>query len=263
MALGERIKQARLEKGLSQRQLCGDTVTRNMLSLIESGKARPGMDTLTVLAARLEKPVSWFLDEEAVLRTEDAVTDKARKAYARGNYSRAVRELESLFRRTGEQALLLSASLTELARGALEEGELLHARSLLEQAEQAIQGSLYDCPALRADRKILLAKADPGAAGEVAGELSGLTDGLLLLQAQAAQGEQAARYLDAVVHREDRWYFCRGKAALEMGQYQQAAEYLHRAEETQPEQCAPLLEACYRELGDYKRAYEYACRQKK
>ena len=65
MELGEKLKQARLESGLSQRQLCGDTITRNMLSLIENGAARPSMDTLTVLAARLGKPVESciFVDD--------------------------------------------------------------------------------------------------------------------------------------------------------------------------------------------------------
>jgi transcriptional regulator with XRE-family HTH domain len=53
MELGQRLRQARLEAGLSQRQLCGDTITRNMLSLIENGSARPSMDTLRCLAARL------------------------------------------------------------------------------------------------------------------------------------------------------------------------------------------------------------------
>ena len=32
MELGEKLKQARLEAGLSQRQLCGEEITRNMLS---------------------------------------------------------------------------------------------------------------------------------------------------------------------------------------------------------------------------------------
>ena len=36
MELGEKLKQARLETGLSQRQLCGEEITRNMLSLIET-----------------------------------------------------------------------------------------------------------------------------------------------------------------------------------------------------------------------------------
>ena len=34
MELGEKLLQARQEAGLSQRQLCGDVITRNMLSLI-------------------------------------------------------------------------------------------------------------------------------------------------------------------------------------------------------------------------------------
>ena len=37
MELGEKLRQARLEAGLTQRQLCGDQITRNMLSLIENG----------------------------------------------------------------------------------------------------------------------------------------------------------------------------------------------------------------------------------
>ena len=46
MELGEKIRQARLDAGMSQRQLCGDEITRNMLSLIENGSAKPSMKTL-------------------------------------------------------------------------------------------------------------------------------------------------------------------------------------------------------------------------
>ena len=53
MELGEKLRLARLEAGLSQRQLCGDRISRNMLSLIEHGSARPSMDTLRFLAQRL------------------------------------------------------------------------------------------------------------------------------------------------------------------------------------------------------------------
>ena len=54
MTLGEKLKQARLDAGLSPRQLCGDVITRNMLSQIENGSARPSMATLSYLASRLE-----------------------------------------------------------------------------------------------------------------------------------------------------------------------------------------------------------------
>ena len=64
MELGEKLKQARLDAGLSQRQLCGDTITRNMLSQIENGTANPSVATLQVLANRLGKPITYFREEE-------------------------------------------------------------------------------------------------------------------------------------------------------------------------------------------------------
>jgi len=58
MELGDKLRQARIEAGLSQRQLCGEEITRNMLSLIENGSAKPSMKTLQYLAGRLGKTVS-------------------------------------------------------------------------------------------------------------------------------------------------------------------------------------------------------------
>ena len=66
MELGEKLRLARQEAGLSQRVLCGNTITRNMLSQIENGSAKPSMDTLRYLAQRLGKSVSYFLEEDAV-----------------------------------------------------------------------------------------------------------------------------------------------------------------------------------------------------
>ena len=59
MHLGEKIRQARLEAGLSQRQLCGETITRNMLSQIENGSANPSMATLRFLAESAHHPGLW------------------------------------------------------------------------------------------------------------------------------------------------------------------------------------------------------------
>ena len=78
MELGEKLKQTRLEAGLSQRQLCGDVITRNMLSQIESGKARPSMPTLQYLAGRLGKPVGYFLEEDTVLSPNIGLMEQAR-----------------------------------------------------------------------------------------------------------------------------------------------------------------------------------------
>ena len=258
MALGQRIKQARLEAGLSQRQLCGDTITRNMLSLIESGKARPGMDTLAVLASRLSKPVSWFLEEPVVTSVEQERLEKTRTAYAAGDYRQAMRELDGN-ELTQEGLLLLLLSLIAEAQRALAESKPVYVRQLLEKAEATAKDCIYDTPALQYHRKYLLAKT---ACNPMDDALDSLTDQLLLLRAEHLPAADAARVLDAVEQRGDAWYFARGQAALSHREYRQAAEFLHRAEITMSRQCAPLLEQCYREMEDYKKAYEYACKQK-
>ena len=83
MELGEKLRQARLEAGLSQRQLCGEEITRNMLSQIENGSAKPSMDTLRYFAQRLGKPVSWFLEEEGAISPNSQVMAAARAAFNR------------------------------------------------------------------------------------------------------------------------------------------------------------------------------------
>jgi len=82
MELGEKLKTARQEAGLSQRQLCGDVITRNMLSQIEHGTARPSMETLRYLASRLGKPLSWFLEEDTAVSSNQALMEQVRKADA-------------------------------------------------------------------------------------------------------------------------------------------------------------------------------------
>lgn len=63
MTMGEKLRAARLEAGLSQRQLCQGLITRNMLSQIENGSAKPSLPTLQALAARLDKHVQYFLED--------------------------------------------------------------------------------------------------------------------------------------------------------------------------------------------------------
>ena len=94
MELAMRIKTARLEAGLSQRQLCGDVITRNMLSLIEGGKARPSMDTLRHFARVLGRPLSYFLEEDMTFSPNQKAMQDAENAYAIGDFSACLVALE-------------------------------------------------------------------------------------------------------------------------------------------------------------------------
>ena len=259
MELGKRLKEARLALGLSQRQLCGGEITRNMLSQIENGTARPSMDTLAYLARRLGKPVSYFLEEETVTSPNQAVMAEARLARAAGNWRGVLAALESYRGRDGlfddEMGLLRFCALLDGARWALGEGKRPYARELLEQAGQV--GSLYRGPELEGQYQLLLARC-----GEKA-VLPSLDDALLIRAELAEDPRRAAALLDAAEDQTTaRWNFLRGRAWLELEDYRAAADCLSKAEADYPRETVPMLERCYRELEDYKRAYEYACKQR-
>lgn len=61
--LGKRLKTARLSKKMTQSEVAGDFITRNMLSLIESGNASPSMKTLEYLSGVLEIPMEKLLSD--------------------------------------------------------------------------------------------------------------------------------------------------------------------------------------------------------
>ncbi|MEP6694426.1 MAG: helix-turn-helix transcriptional regulator, partial [Chloroflexota bacterium] len=59
--LGQRLREARVEAGLSQAQLGAPYYTRAHVSAIELGKIRPAMKSLEHMATKLGKPASHFM----------------------------------------------------------------------------------------------------------------------------------------------------------------------------------------------------------
>lgn len=264
MELGEKLRQARLEAGLSQRQLCGDAITRNMLSLIEHGSARPSMDTLKLLAARLGKPVSWFLEEDALSSPNQTVMASVRRLYDAGDYAEAAQAMEGYRKEDpvyDREAELLSALLyLHLAERAIAEARFPYALELLNRANV---DTAYCREALCRRRLLLLGKL-PGQ--RVSEKLPSLDEELLLRAEEALDTglvKRAAQLLDAAEDQTgSRWNLLRGRVHLTRKEFKPAAQCLHRAEASWPKETAPLLEHCYRELEDYKRAYQYAIKQK-
>lgn len=64
-SIGARIRQARLQAGLTQEQLAGDRYTKSYVSALENGSSKPSMAALTYLAARLDIPTTVLLAGEA------------------------------------------------------------------------------------------------------------------------------------------------------------------------------------------------------
>ena len=253
MELGQKIRAARLEAGLSQRELCGDTITRNMLSLIENGSARPSMDTLQILAARLHKTVGYFLEEGA------SCNEKLMQTLRQVNPEQVAELLKDyvspdpVFDR--ERYFLESNAFLALSRQALEEGKKAYAQTLLQKAMAAGEKTPYY---QKTNALLLSYEIDPARAESLCKELP---DDSLLLQMRAESAIQegkwalALTYLKLIGKLTDRGWFLRGEAYFGLAEYEKAADAYLKSQMPAYDR----LETCYRELKDFEKAYYYAC----
>ncbi len=265
MELGRKIKQARLDAGLSQRQLCADEITRNMLSQIENGTAQPSMATLRYLAKQLGKPISFFLDEEAVVSANLELMEQARTALRAGNFP-AVEAVLATYRVPDpvfdlEYQLISRLATLAAIETALNQNKLPYAAQLLDHLGPIREG--YCCSELERRRLLLLAKLRPRDACPLLPSL----DEELLLRARDAldrgQPDRSGRLLEAAENQESpQWKFLRGEVHMASAQYEAAADCFRAVEAAYPLPCAARLERCYRELGNFEKAYFYACKQR-
>lgn len=263
MELGEKLRLTRLEAGLSQRALCGDEITRNMLSRIENGAARPSMKTLGCLAARLGKPVSYFLEEDTVCSPNQKIMTAARQLFDGKDYTGAMQALaqyrapDEIYDR--ERQLLEILVQLHLAEEAIGDGREPYALELLEAVAALGKNAAYYSEDLEQRRCLLLGRIP----GQVV-NLPGLDEALTVQATSALAGgdvQRAAHLLDGA---EDRtapcWNFLRGKCHMALEEFPEAAKCFLAAEGEY--NVLRELEIYYREMGDYKNAYIYACRQK-
>jgi len=94
LSLGKKIRQLRIDRKITQQELVGDFITRNMLSQIENDIATPSIKTLQYIAESLEVPLSFLMvgehDDEYNKNYEyddvETITVKAKQVFFDGDY---------------------------------------------------------------------------------------------------------------------------------------------------------------------------------
>jgi tetratricopeptide (TPR) repeat protein len=94
--VGRRIRQARLERGLSLAKLGGDDLSRSFLSLVELGRSRISLRALGIVAERLELPISYFLTDDPGNSeiVAELTLDQAEASIGRRKPAEALRSLD-------------------------------------------------------------------------------------------------------------------------------------------------------------------------
>ena len=146
MNIGEKIRSARLDNNMTQAQVAGDKITRNMLSAIESGKASPSLDTLYYIANKLDLKISYLLSEEIdeLAYRKNKLMPEIRKAYANKNYAYCISLIEDVDGMDDELSYIHAYCNFELGIIAAMKGSFLTAEKQFTSALEFASKTIYD-----------------------------------------------------------------------------------------------------------------------
>ncbi len=166
--LGKKIKEARLAKKMTQSDVVGDFITRNMLSQIESGTAYPSIKTLEYLAGVLEIPLKNLVDEKSISGSETKETSiftilgQSKAEYLNKSYESAINKMSPMAipenELYDEACAILSLSHLGLAYKLEEKNKLREAAGEARLAEKFSTSGIYANRETRTSALLLLDK---------------------------------------------------------------------------------------------------------
>lgn len=278
--IGEKIKGARLDLGLTQSELCGDFMTRNMLSQIESGKAHPSLGTLEYLAEKLGIPTGYFTDADATLSEykKRESMPKIKKLLSGHSYQKCI-DLCKKLEGDDEIYLIISKCYLEIGNMHYTDGWLEGARKAYVLADDAASKTIYPTEGIvssaRAHLEIIDALTNSrtpdvmsaiGSEGSRLSELAAYSEMLSLIE--KSKYEVATGVYDALSLKDPLFRIhINARLSMSAGNYNRAIsllqELIDRFDDNRAN--APFrysvladLEISCKSIGDYKGAYEYA-----
>jgi transcriptional regulator with XRE-family HTH domain len=289
MTLGEKIKQARVERHMTQKDVVGDYITRNMLSKIENGSATPSVKTLEYLAGALGLPAGYFMSESTGDELTPGSMASARANFKAGEYEGCIQVLEELDMEGGyrdEAMLLLARAKISLSKRAMTDGRYEEAIRRAKEAIAHNEDTIYRSAAFRTEALLLVARCTMELGGDfmkamddyqAAYQDQGLGEFYRLTMAEyyIDQGDldRAKQEMDSIVRLSEAtkpvYLMLQGRMELKDNQFEQAAKQLEKAEQLARTTGTnyfmsglyAMLEQCYREMDDFKKAYHYASMQ--
>ena len=278
MQIGEKIKKLRTAKLMTQSELAGTEITRNMLSRIENNAAQPSLGTVRYIASRLNVSPGFLLadggDEEIYLKYGEIMNIK--KAYMTEDY-RICRDMckHSESHGDDEIMLILAECDLEIAIEEFNSGKLHSACMYFDEAIEVCAATIYHTEGILAKAGVYFKYMRM-----ISATLSSNTVDEEELNLYPSMTDEFCRYMllfDNEDHMsldpsswkldQDKPYYLHLEArrAMSSRDFTRAYENLHRILIDQQLIPEPMLyfvfrdlEICCRELSDFKGAYEYS-----
>jgi tetratricopeptide (TPR) repeat protein/DNA-binding XRE family transcriptional regulator len=249
------VKQARFEAGLSLAQVAGSELSRTAIYFVETGKAKPSMETLQLIATRTGRPLDYFLSRTSTMEPRSTPgTEEIERLIVTGDPGAALAKAEPDL--AAEQDAEIAARIKFLmATAHLRLAQPVPARRLASSARAYFElagDMLMTAECLGTEASAAYLVRDPGALALAEGALatcralnpgSPITEARLLAilgsvhitngnwQLAIDAYEQAVAVGDVVqdLRRLSLTYSNLSVAYQELGRFNEAARYAHRA----------------------------------
>ena len=149
--IGEKIKNRRKALGITQSALCGKKITRNMLSLIESGGALPSLETADYLAEELGIPLAFLFSEEdspTLFKKQEKIS-YVKDLFKRKNYSHCITVLDEIGADDDELNYVYAHAAYNLGCEQTKQGSLLSASKSFSVALERAEKTIYDTSSIK------------------------------------------------------------------------------------------------------------------
>ncbi len=271
MNIGEKIKRARKAQHLTQADISGNKITRNMLSAIENGKATPSLDTLQYIAEVLDVPVAYLVSNDDNLfayRKRDRMP-AIKSALETSNYSACISLIMKLESLDDELYFILAKCYYELGVTAARNGALESAKKRLVLASDYCNKTMYDTSRFQCAIPLYLSIAK-----NINAPLLEFDEKEFSLLFSQSFDYEFYKYLtlDFDFKFTDRRLkaHMEAKLLIKERKYADALELLLKIEESKNEYTYNAyimygiyadIESCYRQLYDFESAYRFASKR--
>jgi tetratricopeptide (TPR) repeat protein/DNA-binding XRE family transcriptional regulator len=168
------VKQARAEAGLSLAQVAGTEISRTAIYFVETGKAKPSMETLKLIAERTGRPMDFFLSRPSTTEARStAETMEIERLVATGDPRGALAAGETLLLAERDQEVVARVRF-QMATAHLRLAQWVQARRLASTARTYFEQSgdmLMTAECLGSEASAAYMMQDPGALALAEGAL--------------------------------------------------------------------------------------------
>lgn len=283
--IGKKLKKARIEQKLTQKDLAGNFITRNMLSQIENGIANPSIKTIEYLSKALNKPISYFIEpdyDERKLDNKESILEKAYILYDTKEFSKCSSLLinNKLNETNNEGALLYWCCLINMGIEKFLNNNMIDAKNTLLTAYSIepnikLLDNALKCKSLLALCRIYLALDEPDKAIDTYDQYLELVNNTLDINDSifvkceifllTKNYDKCLKFLneEANLHlrKTFKFNYVMGIILYNEGKYVESIESFENALSYNKEQYTNIvykyIADCYSKLNQYDKAYNY------